>query len=101
MSNRSRSGHSHRFHPPPSAYGRQTPVAPLARTLTISALSAEERAALQAEAPGGLEPAPAFEDAIGEPFDLGQINPRFAGMLVQYNHTLDMSIQEVIEVIRD
>lgn len=54
-------------------------------------------------APGapGMRPAPAFEPTISAPFDLGRIDPAYAGMQVVFDCTVDFGVVNLLNILHD
>ncbi len=102
MSHHNRAYRRYRDARPPAGFSNSQvrPVHAGGRELLVRPLDDEQ---LQQLEPNefGLNPAPAFEDEIAEPFDLGEINEKYKGHVVIYNKTLDLSIQDVLEKMRD
>jgi hypothetical protein len=49
----------------------------------------------------GMRPAPAFEPAISAPFDLGRIDPAYAGMQVVFDCAVDFGVVNLLNILHD
>lgn len=101
-------GHRNRYRPDLRVANRAAPsieptqvVQPFGKR-ELRVVPVDGNTALRADMlPFGMRPAPAFAEDLTEPVDLGKYNPKFAGMQVVFNQTLDLSIQDILERMRD